>query len=67
MHLELHDDVQGPVHLHHDPHVQNVKQQAHGEFQEALEAHQIDQHEQEVVVDALRSACSCSGCVPCTP
>jgi hypothetical protein len=35
------------------PHVQG---QAHGEAQEGHTAHQIDQHEQEVVLDALRSA-----------
>jgi hypothetical protein len=28
----------------------------HGEVQEGHEAHQIDQHEQEVVLDALKSA-----------
>jgi hypothetical protein len=32
-----------------------VQGQAHGEVEEGHEAHQIDQHEQEVVLDALRS------------
>jgi hypothetical protein len=56
MHLELHEEVQGAVHEHHDPHVPYVQGQSHGEIQEAHETHQIDQHEQEVVLDALKSA-----------
>jgi hypothetical protein len=47
---------QGAVHVHHDPRVPHVKGQAR-EVQEGHEAHQIDQHEQEVVLNAL-SACS---------
>jgi hypothetical protein len=50
----------------HDPHVTQVKGKAHEEAQEGDEAHQIDQHEQEFVMDALRNARSCSGCSPCT-
>jgi hypothetical protein len=42
--------------VHHDPHVPQVKGQAHEEAQEGDEAHQIDQHEQDVVMDALRNA-----------
>jgi hypothetical protein len=42
--------------LHHDPHVPQVQGQAHKEVQEGHEAHTIDQHEQEVVLDALKSA-----------
>jgi hypothetical protein len=53
MHLEVNKVDQGAAHVHHDPHVQG---QAHGEVQEGHEAHQIDQHEQEVVLDALKSA-----------
>jgi hypothetical protein len=49
---------QGAVHVHHDPRVIHVQGQAHGEVQEGHEAHQIDQHEQEVVLDALRSVLS---------
>jgi hypothetical protein len=56
MHLEVHEVVQGAVHVHHDPYVPQVPGQAHGEVQEGHEAHQIDQHEQEVVLDALRNA-----------
>jgi hypothetical protein len=56
MHFEVHEVVQGAVNVHHDPHVPHVKEQAHGEVQEVHVAHQIDQHEQEVVLDALRSA-----------
>jgi hypothetical protein len=67
MHFEVHEIVQGAVHVHHDPHVPHVQGQSHGEVQEGHEAHQIDQHEQEVVLDALRIARSCSGCSPCTP
>jgi hypothetical protein len=48
---------QGALHVHHDPRVPHVKGQAHREVQEGHEAHQINQHEQEVVLDAL-SACS---------
>jgi hypothetical protein len=56
MHLELHEVVQGAVHVHHDPNVPHIQGQSHGEVQEDHEAHQIDQHLQEVVLDALRSA-----------
>jgi hypothetical protein len=48
--------VQGAVHVHHDPHVPHVQGQANGEVQEGHEAHKIDQHGQEVVLDALKSA-----------
>jgi hypothetical protein len=56
--LEVNNVDQGAVHVHHDPHVPHVIRQAHGEVQEDHEAQQIDQHEQEVVPAALRSACS---------
>jgi hypothetical protein len=59
----VHEVVQCAVHVTHDPHVTHVQGQAHGEVQESHEAHQIEQHEQEVVLDALRSAWSCSGAV----
>jgi hypothetical protein len=55
MQLEVHELVQGAVHVHHDPHVPHVLGQAHGEVQEGHKPHQIDQHEQEVVLDALSS------------
>jgi hypothetical protein len=67
MHLEVHEAVQGAVHVHHDPHVPYIQGQSHGEVQEGHEAHQIVQHEQEVVLDAFRSARSCSGCSTYTP
>jgi hypothetical protein len=44
MQLEVHEVVQGAVHVHHDHHVPQVPGQAHGEVQEGHEAHQIDQH-----------------------
>jgi hypothetical protein len=53
MYLEVLGVVQGAVHAHHDPYVHHVQGQAHGEAQKGHEAHQIDQHEQEVVLDAL--------------
>jgi hypothetical protein len=56
MHLEVLEAVQGAVHVHHDPHVPHVKGQSYGQVQEGHEAHQIYLHEQEVVLDALRSA-----------
>jgi hypothetical protein len=56
MDLEVHEVVQGAFHVHQDPHVPHVQGQSHGEVQEGHEAHQIDQHEQEVVLDAIRSA-----------
>jgi hypothetical protein len=56
MHLEVHEVDQGAVHVPHDPHVPHVQGQAHGEVQEGHEAHQIYQHEQEVVLNALTSA-----------
>jgi hypothetical protein len=46
---------QGVVHVHHDPHLPHVQGQAHVKVQESHEAHQIDQHEQEGVLDALIS------------
>jgi hypothetical protein len=67
MHLEVLKSVQGAVHVHHDPHLPRVKGQSHGEVQEGHEAHQIDQHKHEVVLDALRTARRSSGCSPCTP
>jgi hypothetical protein len=48
--------VQGEVHEHHNSHVPQVQGQAHGEVQEGHEAHEIDQHKKEIVLDALRSA-----------
>jgi hypothetical protein len=57
MHLGVHDVFQGAVHVHHDPYVPHVRVQAHAEVEECHhEAYQIDLHEQEVVLDALRSA-----------
>jgi hypothetical protein len=56
MHLEVHEVDQGTVHAHHEPHVLHVQGQAHGEVQEGHEAHQVYQHEQEAVLDAIRSA-----------
>jgi hypothetical protein len=67
MHLEVHEVVQGAVHVHHYPHVPHVQGPSHGEVQEGHETHQIDQHEQEVVLDTLKSAWSGLGCSPCTP
>jgi hypothetical protein len=58
MHLEVYEVVQGSVHVHHDPHVPHVQGQSHGKVLEGHETHQIDQHEQEVVLDALKSAWS---------
>jgi hypothetical protein len=48
------------VHVHHDSHVPHVQEQAHGE---GHEAHQIDQHEHKVVLDAFRMAWSVQGAV----
>jgi hypothetical protein len=56
MHFKVHEVVQGAVHVHHDPHVPHGKEQSHGEVQKVHVAHQINQHEQEIVLDALRSA-----------
>jgi hypothetical protein len=56
MHLEVHLVNQGAVHVHHDLHVPHVGGQSHGEVQEGHEAHQIDQHKQQVFLGALRSA-----------
>jgi hypothetical protein len=56
MHLEVHEVVQGAVHVHHGPDVPHVQGQSHGEVKKGHEAHLIYQHEQEVVLDALRSA-----------
>jgi hypothetical protein len=47
---------QGAVHVHHDPYLPHEQGQAHVKVQESHEAHQIDQHEQEFILDALRSA-----------
>jgi hypothetical protein len=44
----VHKVVQGALHVHH------VQGQAHVEVQEGHEAQQNDQHEQEVVVHALK-------------
>jgi hypothetical protein len=52
-HLKVHEVVQGAVHVHHDLHVPHVQGRAHGKVQEGHEAHQIDQHEQKVVLVAL--------------
>jgi hypothetical protein len=48
MHLEVQEVVQGAVHVPHDPHVLRVKGLVHREVKEGYEAHQIDQHKQEV-------------------
>jgi hypothetical protein len=48
--------IRVPIHVHHDSHVPHVQGHAHGEVQEGHKAHQIDQHAQEVVLDAFRSA-----------
>jgi hypothetical protein len=56
MHPKMPEVVQGAVHVYYDPHVPHVQGQAHGEVQEGHEAHQIYQQEQEVVLDALKSA-----------
>jgi hypothetical protein len=56
MHLKVHEAVPGAVHVHHDPHVPHLQGQSHGGVQEVYEAHQIDQHEQEVLLDALKRA-----------
>jgi hypothetical protein len=67
MHLEVLEIEQGAVQVPHYPHVPHVQGQAHGEVQEGHEAHKFDQHEQEAVLDALRSACNGSRCSLCTP
>jgi hypothetical protein len=46
MHLEVHEAVQGAVHVHHDPHVPHAQGRAHVEIQEGHQSLQIDQHEQ---------------------
>jgi hypothetical protein len=56
MHLKVHEADQGPVNVHHDPYMPHVQGHTHGQVQEGHEAHQIDQHEQEAVLNALRSA-----------
>jgi hypothetical protein len=56
MHLKVYEVDQGAVHVHQDSHIPHVQGQSHGEVQEGHEAHQIDQHEQEVVLDAIISA-----------
>jgi hypothetical protein len=53
MHFQVYEVAHGAVHVHHDPHVPHVQGQAHGEVQEGQEAHQINEHEHEVVLDAL--------------
>jgi hypothetical protein len=45
LHLEVHEVVLVAVQVHHDPHVPHVQGQAHGEVQEAHEAHKINCHE----------------------
>jgi hypothetical protein len=52
----VHEVVLVAVQVHHDPHVPHVQGQAHGEVQEAHEAHKINCHEYGVVLEALRSA-----------
>jgi hypothetical protein len=54
MHLELHEEVQGAVHVHHDPHVPHVQGQSHGEVQEGHETHQIDQHNMRLFLMHLK-------------
>jgi hypothetical protein len=66
MRLEVHEVVQCAVHVNHDLHALDVQGQAHERVQEVHEAHEIVQHEQEVVLYAYRSARSCSGRSPCT-
>jgi hypothetical protein len=56
MHFKVLDIIQGAVHAHHDLDVHHVQGQTHGEVQEGQKAHQIDQHEWEIVINALRSA-----------
>jgi hypothetical protein len=56
MHIDSNEVVPGTVHVHHDHHVPHVQGHLHIEVQEGHEVHQMDQHEQEVVLDALRSA-----------
>jgi Ni,Fe-hydrogenase III large subunit len=56
MHFEVHEAVQGTVHVLDNAHVPHVQGQAHVEAQEGHEAHTINQHKQEVDLDALRSA-----------
>jgi hypothetical protein len=55
IHLEVHEADQVVVHVHNDPHVPQVQGQAHEEVQEGHESLEIDQHEQEVVLYALKS------------
>jgi hypothetical protein len=50
MHFKVLDVIQGAVHAHHDPDVHHMQGQAHGEVQEGQKAHQIDQHEWEIVI-----------------
>jgi hypothetical protein len=59
----VHKVVQAAVHVHIDPHLAHVQAQAHVEVQDGYEAHQINQHNQEVVLDALRSAQVVQGAV----
>jgi hypothetical protein len=61
MHLEVYKIVQGTVHLHHDQHILQVQGQAHGEVQEAWEAHPMGQHEPKVFLDVLSNVLGCSG------
>jgi hypothetical protein len=53
LHLEVHEVDQVAVHVHHDFYVPYVQGQSHVGVQEVHEAHQIDQHEQEVFLDDL--------------
>jgi hypothetical protein len=66
MHLEVNEVVQGAVHVHREFHVPHVtyKVRHMEKFERVYEAHQIDLHKQEVVLNALRS---CSGCSLCSP
>jgi hypothetical protein len=56
LHLEVHEVDQVAVHVLHGPHVPYLPGQSHVGVQEVHEAYQIDQHAQEVVLDALRCA-----------
>jgi hypothetical protein len=51
IYLKVLEVVQDAVPVHHDHHVSHVQGQAHGEVEEDHEA-----HEQEIVLDALKSA-----------
>jgi hypothetical protein len=53
MYLEVHEVDQRAVHVHHEPLVPHEQGMANGEVKESYKPHQIDQHSQEVVLDAL--------------